>query len=202
MKKDRLVLLAGIAAPVLFWLTTILCAFILGNYNHRVRLVSELGAQGTKTRSLFALGLVLTGFLSSLLIFGLHRICKKRGLSVAPVLILLTLAFSIISAGIFPMPTKLHELGGMPSIFMPLSPLLALILWKKNGLSNLKLAAILSLVLMIMGFFVYFPNIMDGQFGLKQRFFHLGWSIWFVYLSWVFRKGLKVSARETNIFVR
>jgi len=66
---------------------------------------------------------------------------------------------------------------------MPLSPLLAILLWRKANLSFLKLAATLSLVLMIMGFLTCFPTLLEGQIGLKQRFFHLGWSLWFVYLA-------------------
>ncbi len=36
---------------------------------------------------------------------------------------------------------------------------------------------------MLLGFLTLTPNIMDNYFGLKQRFFHIGWSLWFIYLS-------------------
>ncbi len=174
---------AGIAAPAVFWLTTIVCGLMMGNYNHLVRLVSELGALGTDTRFIFAVGLVLTGILSLALMVGLLRRCKSRGVSIFPVIIILTHALSITGAGIFPMPTRLHGLLGMPSVLMPLSPLLSLWLWRNGTLPYLKTAAVISFILMMLGFLVYFPDLLAPWMGLKQRFFHLGWSLWFVYLS-------------------
>jgi hypothetical protein len=92
---------------------------------------------------------------------------------------------SIIGAGIF---THAHAslqrtLLGMPSVLMPLSPLLAIWLWRNVTLPYMKTAAVISFTLMILGFLVYFPELLGPWMGLKQRFFHLGWSLWFVYLS-------------------
>ncbi len=43
-------LLLGSGIPVVFFLTTMVCGWILGDYNHLTRMVSELGALGTPSR--------------------------------------------------------------------------------------------------------------------------------------------------------
>jgi hypothetical protein len=77
----------------------------------------------------------------------------------------------------------------MPSILLPLSPLAALVLWRRGrrpaGVAPLALAV---LVLFLLGATAFWPGIMSSLPGLKQRFFPLGWSLWFVGLSRVFRR--------------
>ncbi len=51
---------------------------------------------------------------------------------------------------------------------------------------------------MLTGFLVYFPDVLSNSFGLKQRFFHFGWSIWFIYLSFSF---LRITKEKMNIKV-
>jgi hypothetical protein len=36
---------------------------------------------------------------------------------------------------------------------------------------------------MLAGLLTLLPNVLENYFGLKQRFFHVGWSLWFGYLS-------------------
>ena len=43
--------------------------------------------------------------------------------------------------------------------------------------------AIISFMVMALGFLVFVPSVLDDYLGLKQRLFHAGWSIWFGYLS-------------------
>ena len=49
---------------------------------------------------------------------------------------------------------------------------------------------------MSLGFLAFMPQILGDYTGLKQRIFHIGWSIWFLYLSYaftnLFRQGLAV----------
>lgn len=185
MASKRYPLIIGISIPLVFFIITIICSFILGNYNHLNRMVSELGELGTKTQNIFTFGLVLCSFLSILFIIELYKICKKVGLNAIPVLLILSYSVSVLGAGIFPYPQRLHLLMGMPSILLFLSPLLGLILWKK-GLPNIKLMSILCFLIMLLGFSTYWPDFMSNYIGLKQRFFHLGWSIWFIYLGYGF----------------
>jgi hypothetical protein len=103
---------------------------MLGDYNHFSRMVSELGAIGTKSQLAFSAGLILCSVLSVLFILGLSRVCKEIGLSVIPAWILLSFPVSIAGAAIFPLPLRLHLIMGMPSILVIFSPMLGLILWR------------------------------------------------------------------------
>ena len=117
------------------------------------------------------------------------RRCRQVGRSEIPVWIILTYTFSIAGAGIFPYPTRLHLALGTPSIFLLLSPLLALFLWRPNArLPWHPAIGSLALAIMLLGFLAFFPGVLPGSLGLKQRFFHAGWSVWFAYLSFAFAR--------------
>jgi hypothetical membrane protein len=184
-------LYTGIIIPLAFWLTLFVCGFILGSYNHLTRMVSELGAEGTSSQFVFTSGLILCSILSLLFVVGLYKTCGIFNLSNIPVILILTYSVSIAGAAIFPLPLRLHEIMGMPSILLIFSPLLSLLLWKGKGLSAMnKKIAILSFLIMILGFSVYLPDLLGNYIGLKQRFFHIGWSVWFIYLSYSFLRLL------------
>ena len=183
----------GLVSPVVFWITLFACGALYGDYSHLSDLVSELGRAGAKTQYIFTAGLLLTALLSILFIVGLFHASGKTGYNTVPILILVTLSFSIAGAAVFPLPYRLHGILGSPSLVMPLSPLLALLLWRRKMQPWFSLAGIIALCLMALGFLVYFPEFMEEYSGLKQRFFHLGWSLWFIGLSLFFL----FSARDT-----
>jgi len=190
--KTKYLLYIGSGIPIVFWLTTMICGFIQGDYNHFTRMVSELGTIGTKSQYLFTAGLVLCSALSIVFVIGLFRSCKVSGISVIPIIIILSFSVSIAGAGIFPLPLRLHQIMGIPSILLIFSPLMSLFLWNKKGqLSNFNLMTITSLVIMSLGFLVYMPEILTSYHGLKQRFFHIGWSVWFFYLNYSFIRLLE-----------
>jgi len=181
-KKQFLYL--GIIIPIVFWTTTIICGFILGDYNHLTRMVSELGEIGTNTQYLFSFGLIVCAILSVLFILGLYQTCKIYNMSIIPILVLLSYSFSIAGAAIFPFPLRMHLIMGMPSILLFLSPLLGFFLWKReDNLITLNQVSIFSFFIMSLGFVTYFPNLLSEYLGIKQRFFHIGWSVWFSYLG-------------------
>lgn len=196
--RNGLLLHAGVLVPVVFWATLAVCALQFGEYSHWSNLVSELGAAGTETRSLFASGLLLCSLLSVAFAIGLVIECRRRRINPSPALVILIYSFSIAGAAIIPMPYRLHGLLGSPAILVLLSPLLAAVLWR-NGAKPKSLAsmATISLVVMALGFLVFAPGVLDDYMGLKQRLFHAGWTIWFGYLSLgfsgVFERGRKSS---------
>jgi hypothetical membrane protein len=190
-------LLLGSGIPVVFFLTTMVCGWILGDYNHLTRMVSELGALGTPSRYLFSAGLIACSALSLLFVIGLFRTCRAIEISTLPALLILSYTISIGGAGIFPLPLRLHLILGMPSVLLVLSPLLSLLLWTKvRRLPHLLLMSLVSLFVMSLGFLAFMPSILSDHLGLKQRLFHVGWSIWFVYLSYGFTQ---INARNRRL---
>ena len=184
--NTKLLLYTGYLVPVSFWSTTILSGCIFGDYNHATRLVSELGAIGTRSQYLFMTGFILTAILSVLFVLGLYKTCRRTGLHSFPVFFILTFSFSILGAALFPLPLPLHGILGMPSVLLFLSPLLGFLLWPDKKVSGIKMASLVAFSIMLLGFLVFLPNVLSEYPGLKQRFFHAGWTIWFVYLSYRF----------------
>ncbi len=193
--RNNVFLYAGFITPLVFWITLFLCGSLTENYSHLTNLVSELGAIGTNTQYIFTAGLILSSLLSLAFIVGLYKTAKEKKLNMIPVLIILTFSFSIFGAAIFPLPLPLHGILGSPSMLIPLSPLLAMILWKSKIIPGIKLASGLILIIMMLGFLTLVPEILDSFFGLKQRFFHIAWSLWFIYLGYSF---LKLDKRTSN----
>jgi hypothetical membrane protein len=185
--KTRQLLALGSVIPVLFWGTLVVCGYVLGDYNHMTRQVSELGAIGTRSQYIFMAGLLACAILSILFVIGLCRACKDLGISSIPALIILSFSFSIAGAALFPLPLRMHMIMGMPSVLLFLSPLAALVLWRgSKGPTGLGTMAIVSLLIMLLGFLVFMPDVLRALPGLKQRFFHFGWSVWFLSLSRAF----------------
>lgn len=198
MTKCKHLLYLGASIPIVFFGTTFICGCMQGDYNHLSRMVSELGTIGTKSQFVFMAGLLACSLLSVLFVVGLYKTCRETNLSVIPVALILLYSVSILGAAIFPLPLRLHGTLGMPSVLLVLSPLMSLILWnKRQQLSNVVPMSTLSLIVMSLGFLAFMPDVLAGYPGLKQRFFHVGWSIWFFYLSYAFiklldkRKGLQ-----------
>lgn len=193
--KTRHMLAMGIVVPVIFWATLNVCGFVMGNYNHMTRLVSELGAMETRTQYIFMTGLLACSLLSVLFVIGLSRECRERGISTIPALIILTFSFSIGGAAIFPLPLRMHLFMGRPSMLLFLSPLAALALWRgKKTPVGIRGWALASFLIMLAGFTVFMPGVLSAFPGLKQRFFHLAWSLWFIGLGWAFAQRRSAEA--------
>lgn len=186
----------GIFIPPVFWLTLAVCGELLGGYRHGSDLVSELGAEGTATRWLFASGLLACSALSVAFVAGLLLECRKAALGVLPVLLILSFTITIAGAAIFPMPQPMHGRFGAPFALMMLSPPLALVSWRRDGhaLPGLRGFAVASFALMAAGALVFVPDVLGQYPGLKQRFMHAGWSVWFTYLGAAF-SGIMRSGR-------
>lgn len=188
-QETRCLLALGWSIPLIFWGTLALGGFLYADYHHLRRLVSEMGAIGAPSQYWFMAGLLACAVLSVCFVIGLVRACRQRGISPLPAWIILSFSFSLAGAALFPLPLPLHLWLGLPSVLTILSPLAALFLWQGEqspaGGTPLVLAV---LVLFLLGATAFWPEIMSSLPGLKQRFFHLGWSLWFVGLARGFRR--------------
>ena len=183
--KTKTLLIFGIVSPLLFWFTTLVCGIILENYNHLSNMVSELGAMGTKTQYIFTTGLVLSSILNVFFGIGLWRMGKALNLTIIPIVLIFCYSF-LAGPAIFAMPHKLHGVWFGFMLIM-VAPFFALVQWRKQEqLLKIRWVAIICFAIMMLGFFVFFPDILSNYFGLKQRFLYLGWSVWSIFLSYRF----------------
>jgi len=189
--NSKSLLYLGSLIPIVFFGTTFIAGFMQGNYNHLSRMVSELGTIGTSSQYVFMAGLLACSALSVLFVVGLYRVCKAANLNVLPVILILAYSASIAGAALFPLPLRLHGILGSPSILLILSPVLSLILWRKKGPRHIVSMSVVSFLVMSLGFLAFMPDVLAEYVGLKQRFFHVGWSVWFGYLSYGFLRLVK-----------
>lgn len=181
--QNRMLIYLGFTIPLIFWGTIFTCGSMAEGYSHLSNMVSELGTIGTETQYIFTAGLALGALLSLFFIIGLCKTARRAGVSIVPILVMVTFSLSMLGAALFPLPLRMHGILGLLGMALPLSPLLALILWREEKLPGIKLITVVALVAMMLGFLTMVPVVMEGYFGLKQRFFHAGWSIWFISLS-------------------
>lgn len=189
--NNKPLLYLGSLIPSVFFGTTFIAGFMQGNYSHLSRMVSELGTIGTRSQYVFMAGLLTCSALSVLFVLGLYRACRAANLNVFPVILIFTYSASIAGAALFPLPLRLHGILGSPSILLILSPALSLILWRKQEPRHIVSMSVVSFLVMSLGFLAFMPDVLAEYVGLKQRFFHVGWSVWFGYLSYGFVKLAK-----------
>ncbi|MCK5029282.1 MAG: DUF998 domain-containing protein [Bacteroidales bacterium] len=188
----------GFLSPIIFWITTYVCGLMIQDYNHLSGMVSQLGALGTNSQYWFTIGLVISSVLNIFTVIGLYKVCKLLELSLIPIFFLLLYSF-LAGPAIIPMPLRLHGIVGIPFPFLMLSPLFSLIIWRaKEQLLKIREVAIFSLLIMLLGFLIFFPDVLNGYFGLKQRFLYIGWSFWSIYLSYRFLQLIDINKKEVE----
>jgi hypothetical membrane protein len=190
--NTKTLLQTGILIPVVFWLSTFICGFIHGGYNHLRNTISELGAIGTPSEPLMATLTMFGALLSIFFIIGLYWVCRQLGLSTIPVFTLPAFTVMMGWAAMFHAGHKLHATAGPVFLLLYLGALLAIILWRGKQFSQVRWLSILSLAMMLLIFLRFIPAFQDNYEGLVQRFVHLGWSVWFVGLSSSFSKLISV----------
>lgn len=174
----------GLIIPILFWAITIIAGNIHGNYTHYKNVISELGAIGTKSEIFTSSAFVLLSILCFLFSIGFYISSKKLKLSIIPSILTFSMPIAILWAGIFPLKNEFHNFTGPLPLFMILGAILTFVLWRKNErLKKLRILSLISFIIMLF-LFLRFIEPFGYEFeGLVQRFFYLGWSIWYISIS-------------------
>ncbi|WP_167667994.1 DUF998 domain-containing protein [Mucilaginibacter gossypiicola] len=178
-------LYTGIIIPVVFWLSTLVCGFVHGNYNHISNTISELGAIGTKSETLMETFTLLDTVLSVFFMAGLFIACSQLELSILPVFGVIGFPIMFGWAAIFHSGNPLHSASGPVFLLLYVGALLSVILWRGKEFRRIRKLSLLSLCIMLLIFIRFIPSatIQNNYTGLIQRFAHLGWSVWFVSLG-------------------
>ncbi len=173
----------GLLIPLTFWLTLLIAAYLTPNYQGLIHLVSQLAIINNQAGFIFNIGLIITGFFCLAFSFILLSLYHRNKISIWPITLIILHGLSLIGVGYYPLPHPAHQWWGSISLLIIFSPILGIILWSQSQHKHLRLFFLISISLMIFGFSLYFPNFLTEYVGLKQRIFHLGWSIWYIYLS-------------------
>lgn len=183
----------GLLGPLLFWVATFVSAPIRGDYHHFNNVISQLGEVGSKAEVFTSVAFIAVGALSLLFSIGLYKSSQQFGVSVIPSILTLAIPVTIIWAAFFPLGNDLHGVIGPLPLALNLGAVLAFFLWKKNGsLSSIRRWSLVSFLFMMLLFLLFTPLAQHYE-GLIQRFWYLGWSIWFGAMSLDFMKQIVVS---------
>ncbi|MET3502746.1 putative membrane protein [Mucilaginibacter rubeus] len=191
-------LYTGIIIPIVFWLSTIVCGFVHGNYNHFSNTISELGAIGTKSETLMETFTLLNTVLSVFFMAGLFIACSQLGLNILPVFGVIGFPIMFGWAAIFHAGNPLHSASGPVFLLLYAGALLSAILWRGEEFRQIRKLSLLSLGIMLLIFIRFIPSaiIQNNYTGLIQRLAHLGWSVWFVSLGSCFIKLLNIKEQH------
>lgn len=185
------VLVVGISTPLLFWIIIFAGAKINVQYNHLHNTISELGMIGAPAGKFMLITLTLLAILSVVFSLLFFKCCTYFKVSVVPAILSFCMPLSIFWAAIFPMGNDLHDKQGPLPLFLLLAMLSAIILWPKTQFKTERLCttvAALVLLLIFLRFIKPFGNKFEG---LIQRFYYLGWTIWYVSIGILFSKRLR-----------
>lgn len=178
----------GMIVPSLFWLVTLIAGFLHKHYDHLKMTISELGSIGTGSEMFFSVSLSLISILCIYFSIVFFKVSKEIHMSVIPALLSFSMPISIAWAAIFPLGHELHSaLGPLPLVMM-MGMLMAWLFWKGDGFKSIKWASGISFVITLLFLMRFSPFVLKHYEGLLQRFFYLGWSIWFISLSFYLRK--------------
>lgn len=133
---SRALLRAGIAAPVLYFLTVIVSSLTWPGYSHVTQYVSELGSAAAPYSTLFNAGIVATGLAGVLGGMGIAGTLRDAGRPWSGGLAGLALSawgIGMIFGGAFPMPDPRHNGFGLVMGVTLLPVLLAVALRGRAG---------------------------------------------------------------------
>lgn len=184
----KLFLRLGLIIPLLFWITTLIGGKIHGNYIHYINVISELGSISSKSEIFVSSAFVFLAILCFLFSIGFYSVSKKLGISVIPAILSFSMPITFLWAAIFPLKNEFHSLTGPLPLLVILAALLASILWRKH--KNLRILSMISFIIMLLIFFRFIRPFGFDYEGLVQRFFYLGWSVWFISISLLMNKRL------------
>jgi hypothetical membrane protein len=168
MRCLKMLLIAGMAVPVLYFSTLLLSSLFYPGYSHISQYASELGSAAAPYPLLFNTGIILAGLSSIAAGFGFFLVLRgQTGTRLLPALLTLCLVLfgvSFVMGGAFPMPDERHG-GYALGLGIHVAPLLlAFDLWKHQALRTLNLYLIGTALVMLTLFAV-----MMGVGGLVTR---------------------------------
>lgn len=161
MRLERYLLLAAVAAPILYFGNLVVSSLFYPGYSHVTQYASELGGPDAPRPGIFNNGVILTGLATVAAGWGFFLALRRlTGKSLLPVLTGLAVALAgiaFVMGGLFPMPDPRHGAYGM-ALGLQLAPVfLVLALWKRKDLRAFKVflviaaAAVIAMFAVMMG---------------------------------------------------
>ena len=182
----------GLAGPILFTLTTIICAFLRVGYSHKSQFISELGSTGSPNAYLMNfVGFIPAGIMIASLGFSLVMLLPKRFLALTGSILITLFGVCMVVVGIFSndypvqgegsFANRIHDqVSGLMFLFVIIGTFMlgfsfrSLPSWRNLWIYSL-LSALVSLGLLI----AFFNSMESAEYtGMWQRLFLFSVFIW------------------------
>jgi hypothetical membrane protein len=196
-EKTRILLLAGILIPVVYFGLLLLAPVIYPGFSYVTQYASEMGSAAARYPAVFNTGVMLCGVAGLVASFGFFDAVRRLGgntlLAALTGLTLFLFGIATFMGGKFPMPDERHGGYGLGLAFQ-LAPLfLALALWRRRSLRGLCI-----FLLVVFGVMTFVILVMMGvgglvtraNVGLWQRANALAGFPWLGVAAWRLRKEL------------
>jgi hypothetical membrane protein len=198
LSRERVLLTAGIAVPILYYGTLLISSLFYPGYNHITQYASELGSSAARWPAIFNTGIVLLGICGIAAGFGhtfaLRRLAGKKALPILAGLFLGLFGVAMVMGGLFPMPDDRHGAYGL-GMAVQLAPLfLWLALRKHPGLRGLKLFLLVTFVVSLAMFAIMMgvgQMVTRANVGLFQRMYSLTMFPWIGIASYCLRREVE-----------
>jgi Protein of unknown function (DUF998) len=189
----------GAISSMLFWVMIGIGGIIQENYSHTTMGVSALGTIGTLSEVFMAVSSMFLSVCCFLFTVGFYRASKALVLNTAPALLSISMSIAMAWGAIFPSGNEQHGLlGPLPSAIM-LGALCVTIFWNKGqNYFNIRVLSFVSLLIMFLFVLRFIPSLQQQYEGLIQRSLWLGWSVWYISLSFYLSKFVNQSRNIKN----
>src|SRR5689334_19384848 len=196
-EKIRVLLLAGILIPIVYFGLLIIAPVIYPGFSYVTQYASEMGSAGARYPAVFNTGIMLCGVAGLLASFGFFHAVRRLGgnplLAALTGISLFLFGIATFMGGKFPMPDDRHGGYGL-GLALQLSPLLlALALWRVPRLRGfclflLAVFAVMTVIILVM--FGVGGLVTRANVGLWQRANALAGFPWIGIAAWRLRKEL------------
>lgn len=195
LSRERILLTAGIAVPILYYANLLVSSLFYPGYSHITQYASELGGPDATWPAIFNTTVVLLGICGIAAGFGytfaLRRLTGKTALPVLAGLLLGLFGVAMVMGGLFPMPDERHGAYGL-GMAVQLAPLfLWLALRKYEGLRGLKVFLLVTFVVSLAMFAIMMgvgQMVTRANVGLFQRMYSLTSFPWIGIASYYLRR--------------
>lgn len=180
LSRERLLLTAGIAVPILYYGNLLVSSLFYPGYSHVTQYASELGGPDATRPAIFNTAVVLLGILGIAAGFGytfaLRRLTGKVVLPILTGLFVGLFGVAMVMGGLFPMPDERHGAYGL-GVAVQVAPLLLwLALRKYEGLRGLKVFLLVTFVVSLAMFAIMMgvgQMVTRANVGVFQRLYSL-----------------------------
>ena len=134
--EQRILLLPGILAGIIFFGALYSLAPMIDGYSHVAQTVSEVGRQGSPAEAYYQIATVLVAVCLLVFAWGLYRVAKSNAAAILPAILVALYAFALIGLGIFPTPHPLHNVFGLSMTIGYMAPLALSLSWRGFNTAN------------------------------------------------------------------